>query len=79
MKQTKKIALGGVTAALALTTLLIGGLLGVGTYAAPVLAAIALLPAGNLLGKKLVLNPLHLKSVVLMLMVGSNLNRVCIA
>ena len=53
MKQTKKIALGGVTAALALTILLIGGLLGVGTYAAPVLAAIALLPAGNLLGKKL--------------------------
>ena len=53
MKQTKKIALGGVMAALALVILLIGGLLGVGTYAAPMLAAVVLLPAGSLLGKKL--------------------------
>lgn len=53
MKQTKKIALGGITAALALVILLLGGALGVATYAAPVIAAFALLPAGEMLGKKL--------------------------
>ena len=53
MNHTKKIALGGVTAALALVLLLIGGALGIGAYAAPMLAGLILLPAGRLLGAKL--------------------------
>ena len=53
MKQTRKIALGGISAALALVVMLVGGLLGVGTYAAPCLAAVILMPAGTLVGKRL--------------------------
>ena len=53
MKQTKALALGGITAAMALVILLIGGALGIGAYAAPMLAGLLLLPAGQMLGAKL--------------------------
>lgn len=53
MIQTKKIALGGVSSALALVILLIGGAIGIGAYAAPMLAGLILLPAGRLLGAKM--------------------------
>ena len=53
MKQTKALALGGITAALALVILLIGGAIGIGAYAAPMLAGLLLLPAGRLLGAKM--------------------------
>lgn len=52
MRQTKSIALCGVTAALATVIQLIGGMLGLGTYASPMLAGLCLLPAGEALGKK---------------------------
>ena len=42
MTKTKQIALGGVLAALAVVILLLGGLIPVGTYVAPMLASIPL-------------------------------------
>ena len=42
MNQTKQIALGGVFAALAVVILLLGGIIPVGTYLAPMLASIPL-------------------------------------
>ena len=53
MKHTKLIALGGVTAALSVVLMLAGSLIGIGTYAAPMLAGLALLPAGEKGGRKL--------------------------
>ena len=47
MKHTKLIALGGVTAALSVVLMLAGSLIGIGTYASPMLAGLALLPAGG--------------------------------
>ena len=52
MKQTRAVALCGVTAALAVVGMVIGGVLGVGTYISPLIAGICLLPAGSLLGRK---------------------------
>ncbi|MGN1250456.1 MAG: hypothetical protein ACI4XW_10325 [Candidatus Spyradocola sp.] len=52
MKQTRAIALCGVTAALAVVLMTVGGLLGIGLYAAPMLAGLCLLPAGRHLGLK---------------------------
>ena len=43
MKQTKQVALGGVLAALALVLLLLGGIIPIGTYAAPMLASLPLI------------------------------------
>ena len=42
--QTKKIAFCGVLGALAVAFMILGALIGIGTYAAPALAGIALLP-----------------------------------
>ena len=42
MTKTKQIALGGVLAALAVVILILGGLIPVGTYAAPMLASLPL-------------------------------------
>ena len=52
MKHTRAVALCGVTAALAVVLMAVGGLLGVGLYAAPMLAGLCLLPAGRHLGLK---------------------------
>ena len=52
MKHTRAVALSGVTAALAVVLMAVGGLLGVGLYAAPMLAGLCLLPAGRHLGTK---------------------------
>ena len=52
MKQTRAISLCGVTAALAVVLMTVGGLLGIGLYAAPMLAGLCLLPAGRHLGLK---------------------------
>lgn len=48
--QAKKLALGGIIAALTLVVMLLGGLIGIGTYAAPLLAGILLEPIGRRLG-----------------------------
>ena len=52
MKHTHAIALCGVTTALAVALMAVGGLLGIGLYAAPMLAGLCLLPAGRHLGLK---------------------------
>ena len=52
MKHTRAVALCGVTAALAVVLMAVGGLLGIGLYAAPMLAGLCLLPAGRHLGLK---------------------------
>lgn len=44
MKQSKRIALGGLLVALSVTVMVLGGYLYIGTFAAPVLAMIVLLP-----------------------------------
>jgi len=43
-KQTKKIAFSGILGALAVAVMILGALIGIGTYAAPALASIVLLP-----------------------------------
>ena len=43
MTKTKQIALGGVLSALAVVLLLLGGIIPIGTYAAPMLASIPLI------------------------------------
>lgn len=52
MHRTKTIAFCGVTAALAVVVMAVGSLLGLGLYAAPLLAGLCLLPVGERLGKK---------------------------
>lgn len=52
MKQTRALALCGVTAALAVAVMAAGGVLGIGTYISPLIAGMCLLPVGSLLGKK---------------------------
>ncbi len=52
MKQTRALALCGVTAALAVAVMAAGGVLGIGTYLSPLIAGMCLLPVGSLLGKK---------------------------
>ena len=44
MKKTKQIALGGLLAALAVVILLLGSLIPIGTYVAPMLASFLLVP-----------------------------------
>lgn len=50
--QTYRIALGGIMAALSIVILLLGHVLGIGMYAAPMLAGLCLLPAGRAMGRK---------------------------
>lgn len=52
MKYTRAVALCGVIAALSIVLMAVGGLLGIGLYAAPMLAGLCLLPAGRFLGVK---------------------------
>ncbi len=52
MKQTKALAFCGVMTALGVVILLLGGFLGIGTYAAPMLAGLMLLPVGSRYGWK---------------------------
>ena len=53
MKQTRALALCGVTAALAVAVMAAGGVLGIGTYISPLIAGMCLLPVGSLLGEKI--------------------------
>lgn len=52
MKQTKALAFCGIMTALGVVILLLGGFLGVGTYAAPMLVGLMLLPVGSGYGTK---------------------------
>lgn len=52
MKETRKLALGGMMAALSIVILLLGSAIGIGTYAAPMLAAPLLSPVGRAMGRK---------------------------
>ena len=52
MKNASKTALCGVLSALAAAIMLVGALLGIGTYASPLLAGVALIPAGLKYGSK---------------------------
>ena len=52
MKKTREIALSGVLSALAAVLMWIGALTGLGTYAAPLAAGIALIPVGMTLGQR---------------------------
>ena len=52
MNQTRKIALCGMMSALSVVIMAIGAVLGIGIYAAPMLAGLLLLPLGITLGRK---------------------------
>ncbi len=52
MKRTRGIALSGVFSALATALMWAGAISGLGTYASPILAGIALIPVGLSLGRK---------------------------
>lgn len=52
MKQTKAIAFCGMMTAVGVVLLLLGGVLGIGTYAAPMLVGLLLLPVGRGWGRK---------------------------
>ena len=50
LKQSKRIAACGMTAALSIVIMLLGGILGIGMYASPMLAGFCLLPIGKKYG-----------------------------
>ena len=52
MNQTKRIAFCGMMTALGVVILLVGNFLGIGTYAAPMLTGLLILPAGKRWGAK---------------------------
>lgn len=52
MKKTKKIALGGIMCAMCIVIMLIGAILGVGVYVAPMIAGLCLIPTGEKYGAK---------------------------
>ncbi len=52
MKHSKRIAACGMMAALSVVLMLIGGILGIGMYASPMLAGFCLLPIGKKYGTK---------------------------
>lgn len=52
MKQTKAITLSALITALSVGILFMGGIVGIGTYAAPLLAGLCLIPVGMKAGKK---------------------------
>ncbi len=52
MKQSKKIAVCGMMTALSVVIMLLGGVLGIGMYASPMLAGVCLLPVGKQYGVK---------------------------
>lgn len=52
MKQTKRMAMCGMMAALSVVLMVLGGALGLGMYVSPLLAGLCLIPIGNAYGKK---------------------------
>ena len=52
MKQTKRMAMCGMMAALSVVLMVLGGVLGLGMYVSPLLAGLCLIPIGNACGKK---------------------------
>lgn len=52
MNQTRKIALCGMMSALSVVIMAIGAVLGIGIYAAPMLAGLLILPLGMMLGRR---------------------------
>lgn len=52
MENTKLITLCGMISALAVVIMLVGGLLELGTYAAPMIAGLCLIPIGKKYGRK---------------------------
>ncbi len=52
MKRSRGIAVSGVFSALAVVLMWLGALSGLGTYASPLMAGVALIPVGLLLGKR---------------------------
>jgi hypothetical protein len=52
MKKTKAIALGGIMSAMCISIMLIGAIIGVGIYVAPMIAGICLIPTGKKYGTK---------------------------
>ena len=52
-KNTRSIALCGTVCALCIVIMLLGGVLGLGTYAAPMIAGLHLIPIGDKYGKKI--------------------------
>ena len=52
LKQSKRIAACGMMAALSVVIMLLGGVLGIGMYASPMLAGFCLLPIGKKYGAK---------------------------
>ncbi len=52
MKQSKLIAACGMTAALSVVIMFIGGVLGLGMYASPMIAGVCLIPIGRQFGRK---------------------------
>lgn len=52
MKQSKRMAMCGMMAALSVVLMVIGGALGLGMYVSPLLAGLCLIPIGNAYGRK---------------------------
>ena len=52
MNTTRRIAFSGILTALAVSLMLLGETIGIGTYAAPMVAGLVLLPAGKEYGRK---------------------------
>lgn len=52
MKQSKRMAMCGMMAALSVVLMVIGGALGLGMYVSPLLAGLCLIPIGNSYGSK---------------------------
>lgn len=81
MKETRKLALGGMMAALSIVILVLGSSIGIGTYAAPMLAAPLLSPVGRAMGKKyhvLLWIAVSLLSFLLIADVEQNLMYLCL-
>ncbi|MBQ9166597.1 MAG: hypothetical protein IJX71_06730, partial [Oscillospiraceae bacterium] len=81
MKETRKLALGGMMAALSIVILMVGASIGIGTYAAPMLAAPLLSPVGRAMGKKyhvLLWIAVSLLSFLLVADVEQNLMYLCL-
>jgi hypothetical protein len=52
MKKTKAIALGGIMSSMCVAIMLLGAMIGVGVYVAPMIAGICLIPTGKKYGIK---------------------------
>ncbi len=52
LNNTRRVAFSGIIIALAIALMLLGEVIGIGTYASPMLAGLVLLPAGEEYGRK---------------------------